>query len=248
MARWRCPAGGNSSQARRQGRRGNGSSLASAAWLLLVLGLAVVFAGGCSSRDRLHPGLRLDDDELTDAIKRGKRVCATGDPQQAFLGRVRDVNTQISSDVILRKAGPCWPADEIAYQIALGGDTSDAAIKQAANAGLKIVERQMRFVAILQVSNDRDPASVEFALRAGAGTEYPPISVEAPAFIRAVNPTFDRSARPAGLYSYMVHFPVVGGPGVPPIGPATRSLELVVKVDDSEGSIRFTIPKDRERR
>ncbi|MBN1460273.1 MAG: hypothetical protein JXA57_12115 [Armatimonadetes bacterium] len=225
--------------------RSTTSSRIGVVWLLL-LGMAVAFAGGCASRDRLHPGLRLNDDELSSAIKRGKRLIPTGEPEQAFSFRTVDVNTQISSDVILRKAGPCWPEDEVAYQIALGGDSSDAAVKQATNVGLKIVERQMRFVAILQVSKERDPADIEFALRTNQGTEYPPVSVEAPKFIRSVNPTFDPTAKPAGLYAYTVHFPVAGGPGVPPIGPTAYSLEFIVKVDDSEGSARFTIPKDRE--
>lgn len=223
------------------------SSRLAVTWLL-VLGLAAVFVSGCASRDRLHPGLRVNDDELSSAIKRGKRLIPAGDPEQAFSYRVVDVNTQISSDVILRKAGPCWPEDEIAYQIALGGDSSDAAVKQATNTGLSIVERQMRFVAVLQIAKERDPASIEFALRTNQGTEYPPVSVEAPQFIRSVNPTFDPTAKPAGLYSYTVHFPVAGGPGVPPIGPTTYSLDFVVKVGDSQGSARFSIPKDREPR
>ena len=217
------------------------------AWLL-VIALAGMVIGGCASRDRLNPAFRLNDDELTNAIKKGKRLIPTGDPEQAFSRQVIDVNTQISSDVILRKAGPCWPENEIAYQIALGGDSSDAAVKQATNTGLKFIEREIRFVAVLQMASERDPTGIQFALRTSQGTEYPPISVETPQFIRNVSPTFDRTAKPAKLYSYTVFFPVAGGPGIPPIGPTVNSLDFVVKVGDSEGSARFFIPRDREPR
>jgi hypothetical protein len=216
--------------------------------VLMSAALVGVLLIGCSGRDRLHPAFRLDDDELTRAISRGKRVAATGDPDEAFRARIVDVNTQISSDVILRKAGPCWPADEIAYQIACSGDTSDAGIKKATKVGLKVIAREMRFTAIVQIPKTSDTASIKFALRTGQGTEYPPIAVETPVYIRDVNPIFDRTAPPAALYRYTVHFAVLGGPGVPPIGPTVRSLAFVVKADDSEASVRFAIPRDREKR
>lgn len=206
----------------------------------------VLSAGGCSSRKALHPALQVSDQDMTRAVNQGKSTISSGgDPEDVFKWRLVDVNVRISSDVILRSAGCCWPRDEICYQVALGGDRSDAGVRRAVNAALKTIERELRCVATVQVPKDKDPANVDFALRTNLGVEYPPIAVQTPQWVRDISPTFDKSAPPAALYYYVVRFPIEGGPGVPPVGPNVRSLSLTVRDGEAEGSATFDLPKPR---
>jgi hypothetical protein len=206
----------------------------------------ILAAGGCSSRETLHPALQVSDQDMTRAVNRGKSTIASGgDPADVFKWRLMDVNVRISADVILRSAGCCWPQDEVCYQVALGGDRSDAGVRRAVNKALRTIERELRCVATVQVPKDRDPASVDFALRTNLGVEYPPVAVETPQWVRDISPTFDKSAPPAALYYYVVRFPIEGGPGVPPVGPNVRSLSLLVRDGEAEGSATFDLPRPR---
>jgi hypothetical protein len=197
---------------------------------------------GCSSKSRIHPALVLTDDDITRGVSRGKSLIAQGaDPSDAFQFRLVDVNQRVSADVVLRSAGLCMPQDEVAYQVAVGGDTSDAGIRKAVAKAMKDTERQLRAIAIVQVSKARDPASIGFVLESNTRVQYPAIVVEAPAYIRDVSPGFGQNEKPAAMYFYTAFFPVRGGPGVPPVGPTVRSLSLAVKDGDSEGYTEFAL-------
>jgi len=210
---------------------------------LVVVGASLcLLLSGCSGKERYHSALVATDEDISRGTSRGKSLIASGaDPADAYKSRMVDVNVRVSSDVILRSAGVCMPADEIAYQIALGGDSSDNGVRHAVTSALKTIERQVRTAAIVQVAKSRDPASVDFALRTSPGTDYPPIAVEKPTFLREVKLTYDSTAPAAALYSYVILFPSRGGPGVPPIGPTVSSLSLVVQDGPYEGKATFPL-------
>ncbi len=206
----------------------------------------IVLAGGCTSREVLHPALRPSTNDTSRAVNRGKRAISIGaDPEDTFKFRLEDINVRVSGEVVLRSAGCCWPQDEICYQVAAGGDTSDAGIRRAVSKAMKMIDHELRCVATVQIPQDRDPASVDFALRTNVGVEYPPIAVETPQWVRNISPTFDTSATPAALYYYVVRFPIRGGPGVPPVGPNVRSLSLIVKDGNAEAKATFELPRPR---
>jgi hypothetical protein len=211
-----------------------------ATWLAGLLCLALL--AGCSSKSRVHPALVLTDDDITRGISRGKSLIASGaDPYDAFQFRLVDVNQRVSADVVLRSAGLCMPQDEVAYEVAAGGDTSDAGIRKAVAKATKNTERQLRAIAIVQVTKSHDPASVGFVLESNTRVKYPAILIEAPAYIRDVSPGFGANEQPAAMYFYTAFFPVRGGPGVPPVGPTVRSLSLAVKDGDFEGYTDFAL-------
>ena len=205
-------------------------------------GLSLLIGVGCSSRAKLHPALRADDEVLKRAISRGKLWIASGEPPTRLLPRLlEDVNIRVSSQVILRSAGCWWPVDEIAFHIAQEGDSSDAGVRKAVRQALKVVERDLNFTVVVQLPKARDPASVEFLLRTSTGVTYPPLAVEKPVFMREVGYAFDPTAPTSSMYYYVVHFPVRGGPGIAPVGQTVRFLYLVVKDGESEGTAKFPL-------
>jgi hypothetical protein len=210
----------------------------------VVLAVAMChLASGCASRQKLHPRLLLEDEEIDRGVRRGKTLVSTwDDPLNAFTRGVSEANVRVSADVIIRGAQICWPEEEIAYQIALGGDKSDKAVHIAIEEALKRAERQIRFFVTLQLPQTRDPSTLEFFLRTSARKEYPALIVEKPVFERTVVSPYDASAAVSGIYHFTVHFPVRGGPGIPPIGPTVRYLDLVVRDSSSEASVRFELP------
>jgi len=220
----------------RLGRKATFVALAAVAASLAVL------LSSCSAKERYHSALVVLDEDISRGTSRGKSLIASGaNPSDAYASRIEDVNLRVSSDVVLRSAGLGLPADEIAYQIALGGDDSDAGIRRAVTNALKTMERELKTIAVVQVAKSRDPASIEFALRTNIGTDYPPIAVETPTFLRDVTAAYDPTAPPAVLYSYIIHFPARGGPGVPAIGPTVSSLSLVVRDGEYEGKATFPL-------
>jgi hypothetical protein len=210
-----------------------------------VLGFSLI-AGGCSSRETLHPALRIDDEDMSRAVRRGKGVIAAGsDPEEALKWRLEDINVRVSGDVILRSAGCCYPQDEVCYRVAVGGDKSDAGVRRAVNEALKTIGNELRCLATVQLPKTKDPASIDFALRTSLGVEYPPIAVQTPQWVRDITPIYDASGTSSALYYYVIRFPVRGGPGVPPVGPNVRSLSLIVKDGDAEASATFNLPVPR---
>lgn len=205
-----------------------------AALLLCVL--------GCGQRAEIHPALRATEEDLDRAASIAKELVAKGqNPLDALTYRSADSNTRVSSDVILRSAGLTLPIDRIVYEIARLGDTSDVNIRRGIEAGLRGSENEVICVASIQVAESRDPASIQFALRASV-TEYPPLSVDTPVLLREISAAYDPSAGTAKLYLYVIHFPIKGGPGYPPIGPTITSLTFVVKDAGSEATASFQLP------
>jgi len=221
------------------GRFGRKAKLVALAAVLASLALLL---SSCSAKERYHSALVVLDEDISRGTSWGKSLIASGaNPSDAYASRMDDVNIRVSSDVILRSAGLGLPADEIAYQIAAGGDSSDAGVRRGVASAIKTMERELKAMAIVQISKTRDPASIEFVLRSSTGTEYPPIAVETPTFLRDVTATYDPTAPAAALYAYTIHFPARGGPGVPPIGPAVRSLALLVRDGEYEGAVDFPL-------
>ena len=215
---------------------------------MAVYASLALLLSGCSTKDRYHSALLVLDEDISRGTSRGEGLVSRGaNPSDAYASRMQDVNIRVSSDVILRSAGIGLPADEIAYQIAAGGDSSDAGIRRAVASALKTTERELKAFAIVQISKTRDPACVEFLLRSSTGTEYPPIAVEAPTFVREVTAIYDPTAPAAALYAYTIHFPSRGGPGVPAIGPTVRSITLVVKDGEYAATAIFPLRSRSEK-
>lgn len=217
-----------------------------AALSVLVLGSLCVLGAGCSSRQQVHPALLVENEDIDRAIRRGKTIISTGDDPYNAFGPMQDVNVSVSADVIIRGAVMCWPREEIAFQVAQAGDTSDRGINQAVDQALRKIEREIRFFATLQIPKTKDLSTLQFALRADGRSEYPALVVEQPMYDRDVSSPFDPGAAPSALYLFTMHFPIRGGPGVPPIGPNVRSLDLVVKDGESEGTVQFELPRPRQ--
>ncbi|MFB3883432.1 MAG: hypothetical protein ACE149_19375 [Armatimonadota bacterium] len=235
-----------SGPARLRGNRA-GSLLSSGAQLAVLAAagaaLAILLAG-CSNRAALHPGLRVQSQDVERATKRGQSMIAAGEaPEDAFAYRTVDVSERLSSDVIVRSAGICLPVDRLVYEIAKSGDASDRGVRRAVSQATRAADRELMFVASVQLSQGYDPATIQFWLMTNSGTRYPPIAVETPVLLREVRPSFDPTAGMANLYYYVVHFPVSGGPGVPPIGPEVTSLTLIVSDGTSEARVEFPLPR-----
>lgn|GEM_PF-1421758 len=214
-------------------------------WLTAITIVACLIGiVGCTDKERVHPALRIEGEILDRAIKRGKSMIAKGsNPDTALTGRLTDVNVRVSQDVILRQASCTMPEGEVAYEICKAGDPSDSGVRRAVNTALKSIEREMKCCAFVQVDATRDPNSIEFFLRTNLAQEYPPILVESPVFVRDVMPAYDPNAKPAKMYRYIVHFPVQGGPGVPPIGPNVSALSLIVRDGEAEAKVNFPLKK-----
>ena len=211
---------------------------------VLMMGLCALAWAGCSGGSRLHPALRVEGPDLERAKQRGRSLIDRGaDPYDAYTCAFVDVNQRVSADVVFRSAGCCWPADEVAYQIAEGGDSSDGAIRHIAGRALRSVAQQIKLTAVVQLPKDRDPASIDFALRTSTGVEYPAVEVAQPVLMRDVQPYYDPDAPISAMYYYEVIFPVRGGPGIPPIGPNVSTLHLVVRDGELEASAQFRMPR-----
>ena len=121
--------------------------------LVAVPASFALLLSGCSAKENYHSALVVLDEDISRGTSRGKSLVASGaHPSDAYASRVDDVNIRVSSDVILRSAGLGLPADEIAYQIAAGGDSSDAGIRRAVASALKTMERELKAMAIVPVS------------------------------------------------------------------------------------------------
>lgn len=219
-----------------------GSARRAGVVVVVAVGLALV--AGCSGSSVVHPALQVQDQDVQRAGQRGANLIAAGQcPDDAFAFRIVDVNERVSPEVIVRSAGIALPADRLAYEIAKAGDSSDAGVRRAISQGRKAIRQELMCVASIELPQTRDPASVEFALKTGAGVEYPPIAVETPVLLRDVRRTYDPTAAPSELYYCVVHFPVRGGPGVRPIGPEISTLTFAVRDAGGEVSVPFTLPR-----
>jgi hypothetical protein len=220
-------------------------------WFLLVLavGVSTLVCWGCGRRGDIHPALRVEGEDLERAKKRGCSLVNQGaDPYEAYQRGMQDINTRVSAHVILRSAGCCWPQDEVAFQIAQRGDSSDAGVRLAVREALKTAERELKFAVVVQMPKDRDPAEVEFLLRAIPGVEYPALLVEEPYYLRDADSYYDENAPASAMYYYVVKFPVRGGHGIPPIGPQVSTLNLVVRDGELEATAIFRMPRPRPTR
>lgn len=212
-----------------------------AACLLVLLSLL----SGCGNQVELNPALVAQPEDIDRGTAVGKSLIANGaDPYQAFAAQMQDVNVRVSADVIIRQAAACWPRSEIAFEIAKQGDASDAGVQKALSEALQYLQGEIRFVVVLQLPDSRDPASIDFEMRA-LNTKYPPIAVEKPIFVREVSSALDPDMPPSSLWSYNVSFPISGSPGYPPIDVSVSSLTVAVKDGESEAEICFSLPQKR---
>ena len=216
---------------------------------LLMIGLCALAWAGCSGGSQLHPALLVQGEDLERAKQRGRSLIDRGDdPYDAYTCAFVDVNQRVSANVVFRSAGCCWPADEVAYQIARNGDSSAGAVRDTARRALRSIAQRIKLTAVVQLPKDRDPASIGFVLRTNTGGEYPAVEVGQPVLMRYVQPYYDANAPISAMYYYEVLFPVRGGPGIPPIGPNVSTLHLVVKDEEQEASASFRMPRVRTTR
>jgi hypothetical protein len=207
----------------------------------LALGLAALLSPGCSSQDALNPALRLEQEDYQRAVERGRSLVG-GDPYKAFRFSLQQP-LRVTPQVTIREAACCWPQDEIAFAIAKQNDRSDEAVNRAARNARRQAEREVGFSLVLQIQRGYDPSSVRFLMRTSSGQSYPPLSVDAPVYLRDVATALDApDTLPSALYGYDMHFPIQGSPGFPPIGPEVSSLSLVVQDEQLEAAVTFPMP------
>jgi hypothetical protein len=182
--------------------------------------------------------------QVEKAKERAKALIQAGaDPSQVYTRLTQEASLRVSPGVILRKAAACWPQQELAFEIAQQGDDSDEGMKRAAEGALKRLERELKFVAFVEMPTGRDPVTITFAMRTGReGVEYPPTAVSAPVHLRDVVSRLDPNAPPVALWSYDVWFLMTGSPGFPAIDEHVASLCLVVKDGGSEAECWFDLP------
>ena len=211
----------------------------------LVAAALLPLIPACSGRAALNEALKLTPSQIEKAKTRAKSAIRSGaDPYSVYGGMMRDVNARISADVILREAAACWPQQELAFQIAQNGDETDAGLQRAADEAVRRLERELKFMATVEIPIGRDPADITFAMRTQqGGVEYPPISVSTPFHLRDYTSALDPSTPPAGLWAYDMWFPIAGSPGYPPIDSSVSSICLVVKHGESEAEAWFTLPR-----
>jgi hypothetical protein len=214
--------------------------------VLVVAAVGLALLAGCSSMEVVHPALRLQDQEVAPATQRGLDLIAAGQcPDEAFAFWLVDVNERVSPEVIVRSAAIALPADRLAYEVAKAGDSSEAGVRRAVAQAGKAIRLEVMFVATIELPQTQDPATIQFALKTTAA-EYPPVAVEAPVLLRDIHRSYDPAAAPSELYSYLVHFPVRGGPGVPPIGPEATTLTFIVRDAGGEVSVPFALPRPQQ--
>ncbi len=214
--------------------------------LIALLGAVclIPLVAGCGSQAALHPALQLGPEQVDKAEERAKGLIQAGaDPSHMLTRLTEDVNVRVSGSVVLRKAAACWPPQELAFEIAQQGDDSDAGLQRAAEAALKRLTRELKFVAFVEMATSRDPATITFAMRTSRdATEYPPIVVPLPVHLSDTRSGLDPTAPPAALWSYEIWFPISGSPGYPPIDESVTSLCLVVKDGESAAECWFNMP------
>ena len=224
-----------------------------AAWLSLVLlaftAAATLLLAGCSDRESIHPALRVEDAEFEKAVERGRTIAATGgDPYRAYSFGTQQVNLRVTPDVIVREAACCWPKDEIAFLVAKQANGDASAVDRVAKRVRDQVERDLKFTVLVQMPKSVDPnTAIQFAMRSSAGSEYPPLAVEQPVFIREVSSALDPEMPASAIYGYDVHFPIQGSPGYPKLGSEISELTLIVKDGDAQALVPFSMPTQKPR-
>ena len=202
-----------------RGAREPGGRLICRAAGALALGLLLGILAGCAGSKQVHPALRPEGEDLERAVKRGERMAKSGaDPYTAIAQRPVEANQRLSSGVVLWSASICWPAQQMAFQIAQSGATNDAEVRRAERDALKLIERELRFTATVQMPASRDPADIQFALQSSTGVEYPPVAVETPIPVRDVASVWGSDAGASRLYMYVVRFPIRDGCGTDDLG------------------------------
>jgi hypothetical protein len=208
----------------------------------MLAGLAAI-ASGCTGSGIVHPAFEVDQKTVDEAIKLGVEFRdAKADPYKLFNHSTESVNVRLSADLVFLQATCCWPLDEIAFVVAQEGETSKVRLQRTVNEARKRAERELRFLALIQLSKARDPGTVTFALRTNTGQEYQPLVVEPPVLLQEVPAIHARDEAPAEQLAYAVRFPVRGTPGYPPIDPSVRTLTFVVREGGSEGTASFALP------
>ena len=214
--------------------------------LLLPAGCALaVCCSGCGRGPAIAPALTLKDpQEIEKATKRGINIITSGSDPYAVFGRTtKEVNQSIGQGVIVRTAAICLPKEELAFQVAAAGDSTEAGAKRVADAALRQINRQVRFTVVLQVLKSFKPEEVEFELCAsGLAKTYPPVAVDPPEFVADVSSALDPDIPPMAVYGYNAYFPTAGSPGFPTIDVTVRQLTLVIKAGGASAEVPFMLP------
>ncbi len=208
---------------------------------LFLLAALASLTLGCSGGTPVNPALLLTDpQEIEDATKRGINMINTGaDPYAVYGHTTKDVNLRLGSDIIVRSAAICLPKDELAFQVAMGGNTTEDGAKRAADAAVQQINRQVKFTVVLQIAKSHKPEDVTFELLASDPKPYPPVTVEKPQFIQDVSSALDPDIPPMTIYGYNVSFSTTGSPGFPAIDTSVSTLTLMIESAGTSTKVSF---------
>jgi len=208
------------------------------AWL--VPGILLGCAG---SQGNVNPQLQITErKDITAAVDRGKSLWGR-DPYLVYQGRrTQQVNNRLSQNVIVRTAFLSMPADEVAFTVAsLPAGSDDQTIKQAVDAAVEKINRQLKFVVVLQLLATADPKQIAFGMKTDTGQDYPPVATAEPQLLQQV-PASPEDGEPAtSMYRYQVYFQTVGSPGYPALDTGVTDLYLTVKDSGAQEDVHFSL-------
>jgi hypothetical protein len=211
--------------------------------LFLLAALASLALGpGCGGGVQVNPALLITDpQEIENATKRGITLIGTkSDPYSVYNHTTKDVNQWVGSDIIVRTAAICLPDDELAFQVAMGGDTSEEGAKRIADAAIPQINRQVKFTVVLQITKSHKPEDVTFELLGNDPKPYPPVAVEPPQFVQDI-PSLDPDKPTMAVYGYNVYFSTTGSPGFPALDASVAKLNLLIESGGTSVKVPFSL-------
>jgi len=208
---------------------------------LFLLAALASLTLGCGGGPQVNPALLITDpQEIEDATKRGINIINTGaDPYAVYGHTTKEVNLRVGSDTIIRTAAICLPKDELAFQVAMGGDATEDGAKRVADAAVQQINRQVKFTVVLQIAKSHKPEDVTFELLASDPKPYPPVAVEPPQFIQDISSALDPDIPPMAVYGYNVSFSTTGSPGFPAIDTGATTLTLMIESGGTSTRVPF---------
>jgi hypothetical protein len=210
--------------------------------LLLVTCLVPTSLLGCGGgQSNVSPVFLIKDEkEISAAISHGKRFCGK-DPYTVLPGKnTLRVDCRLNQNVIVRTAARIRPADEVAFTVAsLPPNTDDLAVKQTVDRALDKINRQLRFVVVLQLLAAADPNRVTFQMKSSTGHVYPPVDVAEPQLLQQLAASLDGDMPASNVYRYVVSFQTVESPGYPALDIYVSSLDLIIDDDGAQLAVTF---------
>ncbi len=210
-------------------------------WLLPLL-LLPLLSVGCAKKPRTMNSVFqiADQGDIDQAVQRGKSY--RGNPYAVYsANHQQDPNFRVSPNVIVHHAILCMPSDEVAFAVAsLPATTSDDAISQKVDAAIDDINRQVKFVVDLQLTQNADPNAISFEMLTNAVTHpYPPVLAVKPQLLNNLPGSPEGDVAAGSLYRYVIYFETIGSPGYPALDFSVSSLDLVVKDGNQQAPVHF---------